>query len=213
MPLLRSFLTPLTLTGAPDVTVTYNGAQNFGASLTTLPAGVLGAAATGTNAGFYNGYYSGQTGYDLVGGNLTIAPQSVGIVAVGLTGLKVYDGTSIFSTGLLNISNIVGTDQVSLSAGTADTSNRNVGTWAFTSFNGLALTGLQAANYTLTGVSGSGTITQLPSVTWTGGTTGNWSSSTNWAGGAIPDGANVAAVTIPPGTTVTYDSAVATTTL
>jgi filamentous hemagglutinin family protein len=52
------------------------------------------------------------------------------------------------------------------------------------------------------------TITRLASVTWTGGASGNWSTASNWAGGAIPDYSNVAAVTIPAGVTVTYDSGV-----
>jgi len=119
-PLLISFLTPLTLTDAPDTMVTYNGSAQSGP--TTSISGVLGVAATGTNAGFYNGYYSTQQGYDITGGNLT--------------------------------------------------------------------------------------INQLASVTWVGGATGSWSTASNWAGGAIPDLSNVAAVTIPKGTTVTYDAGV-----
>jgi filamentous hemagglutinin family protein len=155
-PLLTNFLTPLTLTGAPDVTVTYNGTLRSGASI-SAPDGVLGSTATGTNAGFYNGYYSTQQGYDITGGNLTIAPLAVNVA--NLTGNKIYDGTTIFSTGQLGISNIVGSDVVSLSAGSANTFSKNVGTWALSSFSGLALTGANAVNYTLIGVSGTGTIT------------------------------------------------------
>jgi filamentous hemagglutinin family protein len=55
---------------------------------------------------------------------------------------------------------------------------------------------------------GALTIDRLASVAWVGGATGNWSKASNWAGGAIPDLSNVAAVTIPKGTTVTYDSGV-----
>ena len=124
-PLLISFLTPLTLADAADRTVTYNGHAQSGP--TTSISGVLGAAATGTNAGFYNGYYSTQQGYDITGGNLT--------------------------------------------------------------------------------------INQLASVAWVGGATGNWSTASNWAGGAIPDLSNVAAVTIPKGTTVTYNAGVVGTTI
>ena len=206
-PLLRSFLTPLTLTSAPDVAVTYNGAAQSGGAFTLIP-NVLGAAATGTNAGFYNGYYSIQQGYNITGGNLTIAP-----LPVTLAGNKVYDGTPTFSTTQLGISNIVSGDVVSLSAGTANTADKNVGiNKPFVSLSGLALTGASAGNYTVTGVSGAGTITQLPSVAYTGAS-GNWSNAANWAGGAIPDYANVAAVTIPSGVTVTYDSGVSGTTM
>jgi hypothetical protein len=52
-------------------------------------------------------------------------------------------------------------------------------------------------------------ITQLASVAWTGGASGNWSTASNWAGGAMPDLSNVAAVTIPKGDTVTYDTGMA----
>ncbi len=80
--------------------------------------------------------------------------------AIVLSGSKVYDGTPTFSTGQMSISNIVSGDVVSLSAGTANTADQNVGiNKPFVSFNGLALTGASAANYTLAGISGFGTIT------------------------------------------------------
>ena len=62
--------------------------------------------------------------------------------------------------------------------------------------------------YLLTFDPGTLAVKQLGSVAWTGGKTGDWSNAANWAGGAIPDHANVAAVTIPSGVTVTYDAAV-----
>ena len=47
---------------------------------------------------------------------------------------------------------------------------------------------------------GVGDITRLASVSWTGSAGNNlWSSPANWAAGAIPDAANVAAVNIPAG--------------
>jgi len=100
-PLLISFLTPLTLTDAPDATVTYNGTTQSGA--TTAISGVLGAAATGTNAGFYNGYYSTQQGYDITGGNLTIDPASL-----TLSGTRVYDGTTIVAGSILTATGVAG---------------------------------------------------------------------------------------------------------
>jgi hypothetical protein len=124
-PLLLSFLTPLKLTDAPDTTLTYNGSVQTGP--TSAMGGVLGGPASGTNVGFYNGYYSTQQGYDITGGDLT--------------------------------------------------------------------------------------INQLTSVAWVGGASGNWSTASNWAGGAIPDLSNVAAVTIPKAITVTYDAGVIGTTI
>jgi hypothetical protein len=67
--------------------------------------------------------------------------------------------------------------------------------------------------YIISYVTGTLIIGQLASVAWVGGATGNWSQASNWAGGAIPDLSNVAAVTIPKGTTVTYDAGVAGTTI
>ena len=61
--------------------------------------------------------------------------------------------------------------------------------------------------------SGALVIKQLASVAWVGGATGDWSTASNWAGGAIPDLSNVAAVTIPKNTTVTYDAGVPGTTI
>ncbi len=156
-PLLTSFLTPLTLTGAPDVTMFYNSAKQTAASI-VASGNILGAAATGTNANFYNGYYSTQQGYDLIGGNMTISSQ---VVSLALSGSKVYDGTVNFSTAQLSISNVYSGDSVSLSAGTAQTADKNVGIdKPFVSFSGLMLTGASAGNYTLTGVSGKGSISK-----------------------------------------------------
>ena len=113
-PLLISFLTPLTLTDAPDTAVTYNGTVQSGPS--TAISGVLGAAATGTNAGFYNGYYSTQQGYDITGGNLTITPASL-----TLSGTRVYDGTTIVAGSVLTATGVGG--QTFSVTGAGDPSN------------------------------------------------------------------------------------------
>jgi len=77
-PLLTSFLTPLTLTGAPDSTAEYNGGTKSGGTTSLTVDGTLlkGAPATGINVAFFNGYYSTQQGYDLIGGNIIINPPS-----------------------------------------------------------------------------------------------------------------------------------------
>jgi autotransporter-associated beta strand protein len=92
--------------------------------------------------------------------------------------------------------------------------DRNVGTNKSMTID-VALSGTDAGNYALSstrvesassGVYGS--ITQLASVTWVGPATGGrWSNASYWAGGAIPDGNNVATVYIPVGKNVVYDSA------
>jgi len=80
--------------------------------------------------------------------------------------------------------------------------------------SGYSLTGNDAVDYVLVEPTGlTANITQLGSVAWVGGATGNWSNAANWAGGAIPDFSNVAAVIIPAGKTVTYDAGVLGTTV
>ncbi|MGC1174186.1 YDG domain-containing protein [Polaromonas sp.] len=76
-PLLRSFLTPLNLADAPNITQTYNGTTQTAAATAMVDANLLGTAASGRNAGLYNGYYSTQQGYDISGGNLTITPANL----------------------------------------------------------------------------------------------------------------------------------------
>ncbi len=108
-PLLRSFMTGLTLA---DTTVTYNGAVQAGAS--TAVAGIQGTASAGRNAGVYNGYYSGQQGYDITGGALTIAKANLVLSAV--TDSKTYDGTTVSTatvgkTGLVSGDTVTGLSQ------------------------------------------------------------------------------------------------------
>ena len=65
-----------------------------------------------------------------------------------------------------------------------------------------------ASNYVVSdaGQSVSANIDRLNSVAWIGGNTGNWFDPSNWAGGAVPDLANVANVTIPTGVNVSFNN-------
>jgi filamentous hemagglutinin family protein len=157
-PLLIDLLTPLTLASS---TVTYNGSVQTGP--TTTVSGVLGAAATGTNAGSYDGYYSTQQGYDITGGSLTIDPASV-----TLSGTRVYDGTTIVAGSILSA---VGVDGQTFSVtGAGDPSNlssKNVQTdSALATVTGLTLgssaNGGLASNYALSTTGSSITITPAP---------------------------------------------------
>jgi hypothetical protein len=141
-PLLTSFLTPLTLSDAPDKSVTYNAASQSGG--TTASALVLGSAATGTHAGFYNGYYSTQQGYDITGGNLTITPKALTVTGTKASN-KVYDGTTTATLTNGKLSGVLGSDVVTLiQAGSFAT--KNVGTGiAVTAAD--SLVGAAASNY------------------------------------------------------------------
>jgi len=142
--------------------------------------------------------YSGHT-YPLLTSFLTP------LVVTANSGSVTYDGAS--QAGALGVSysvtpnaNLLGTVSYASTPGDAV----NVGNYVVTP-GGLYS---NQQGYNISYASGNLSIDQLASVTWTGGKTGNWSNAANWAGGAIPDYANVAAVTIPKGTTVTYDSGV-----
>jgi hypothetical protein len=81
--------------------------------------------------------------------------------AVTLTGTRTYDGMPDAAFGILTVSNAVGTDIVTVASGTATLASKNVGTQAITSLGTLALGGGAAGNYTLTGATGSVTISTL----------------------------------------------------
>jgi hypothetical protein len=162
-PLLKSFLTPLTLTGAPDVAVTYNGAAQSGGTFTLIP-NVLGASATGTNTGFYNGYYSTQQGYDITGGNLTINPASLTLLNLAANNASktygaalTFTGTEFTPVGLLNGDTI---SSVTLtSAGAVATAN--AGAYAITPSNAVFSVG-NAGNYNIAYVNGVLTVNPAP---------------------------------------------------
>jgi len=159
------------------------------------------ALGSSTNGGLASNYT-----FSTAGSSITITPAPLTISAV--TDTKTYDGTST-SVQTPTVTGLFSGD--ALSTLTQSFASKNVlGTNGSTlNVNGFTLSdGNNGGNYTITVQSATGTITQLASVAWVGGSTGNWSVASNWAGGAIPDYANVAAVTIPKGATVTYDSGV-----
>ena len=174
-PLLRSFMTPLTVT-ISDITKSYDGLTSTASSV-TCSLGSCGSLTNlfglssvdwggATNVGTYqasdnSGLYSNQQGYIIsyVGGTLTIDPK-----VVTLSGTKIYDGNATFTGGTnLSVVTGVGTETLVLT-GTASTLNKNVGNTALVSAGTLALsdgTGL-ASNYTLTGVNLTGVISITP---------------------------------------------------
>lgn len=80
-----------------------------------------------------------------------IVPREVGIEAVTVSD-KIYDGTAdaeITSNG--SITNLVNGDDVTVVAGKANFSDKNVGTDKTVAFSGFALDGDDAANYRLAG--------------------------------------------------------------
>ncbi|WP_432261143.1 filamentous hemagglutinin N-terminal domain-containing protein [Cupriavidus sp. TMH.W2] len=159
MPLLRSFLKPVTVTVAAGKT--YDGTTGGIAGYTLSDAsaslsGSLGFASNSSNAGNYStaagslaisGLYSSQQAYDIVyAGNLHIdkAPLIVsGAAAAG----KTYDGTAVATVTGGSLAGVVAGDTVTLSqSGTFSDKNAGAGKSVVMSFG---IGGGDAANYWL----------------------------------------------------------------
>jgi filamentous hemagglutinin family protein len=146
-PLLTAFLTVYTLSDAPDATVVYNAAPQSAQS--TSLGGVSGAAATGTRAGFYNGYYSNQQGYDIVGGNLTVTRAPLAVTGVSAES-KVYDGTNVATLSGTAAVAALGSDNVALGGlGAGAFADKRVGDGRTVTVTGYTILGAEAGNYTL----------------------------------------------------------------
>ena len=159
---------------------------------------------TGADAGNY-----AFLGYTTPTGNYTVNPLTLTVTGLSAAN-KVYNGNNIAGlNGTASIAPITNDAVTLVGTGTGTFADANVGTGKAVAVSGYTLTGADAGDYSLSEPAGlTANISQLASVTWIGGATGNWSSAANWLGGAVPDYANVAAVTIPSGKTVTYDSGV-----
>ena len=161
---------------------------------------ITGVALTGADADNYTlangGVFSGSNG--------SITPRSLSTTYTGVN--KVYDGST--TAGVIVGDNRIAGDTLTVQVA-ANFSDKNVGTGKQVTVTGATLAGPDAGNYTLTASGGSTTadITRLNSVTWIGGASGNWFDPANWAGGAVPDLANVANVVIPAGVVVRFDTA------
>ncbi|MDR6680714.1 hypothetical protein J2W58_004954, partial [Pseudomonas psychrotolerans] len=166
-PLLRSFLTPLTVTsnisglgktydgiGFSSTTSSYTVGGTFDSGL--LFGSSLRLATIGKDAGSYttdkgnlqvDGLYSSQLGYDIsftVTGGITITPKSItgSITAQD----KTYDGTTNATTlGILN--GVIGSDVVSLTT-IGSFADKNAGNGKQVNVSGV-LSGSGAGNYVL----------------------------------------------------------------
>lgn len=102
-------------------------------------------------------------GVEVARGTVKIAQKPVTVSGITAND-KVYDGTTVaeLNTGSASIGGKVGNDDVTIdvanATGTFDT--KNVGTGKTVTINGLALSGEDAANYTLATVTATGNITK-----------------------------------------------------
>ncbi len=106
----------------------------------------------------YTVTYSNAAAGSLPAATDTSSTLTVNPKPVVLTGTRPYDGTTNASAAILSVTNLVGSDSVTL-GGSAGLAGANTGAQAITSFSGLTLGGASATNYTLTGASGTVTIT------------------------------------------------------
>ena len=155
-PLLRSFLTPLTVT-ADNVSQTYNGLAWSG-PLSNVSYSVTGADTSGhllgittpygnsKNVGIYApAMWSDQQGYDIsyVNGTLTINPEAITVTAQ--TNTKTYDGfATAAAIPLITSGSLQGTDTANFSE---MYNNKNAGTGKTLTAGGTVTDGNSGNNY------------------------------------------------------------------
>jgi filamentous hemagglutinin family protein len=208
---------PLTVAGIAGLSRVYDGGTSANTSGGSL-SGVFGgdAVAIGTVSASFADKNAGTlkpvtvsavnlTGTDATnytvtvptGLTATITPASLSMT--GITGVaREYNNTTAATTTGGALTGVIGSDVVAAGTFTATYADKNVGVAKPLSLTTIALTGADAANYTLTQPTGvTADITQRPLSTWTGGADLSWTNAGNWAGGIAPDGANVAAAVLP----------------
>ena len=100
----------------------------------------------------YNGTINGVTYSDVtvLSGTVTVAQKDVTITGLGAAN-KEYDGnTTVTITGTAAVAGKVGSDDVTVTGGTATFDNKNVGAGKTVTFSGYGLGGTAAGNYKLT---------------------------------------------------------------
>ena len=100
----------------------------------------------------YNGTINGVTYSDVtvLSGTVTVAQKDVTITGLGAAN-KVYDGNDTAAiTGTAAVAGKVGSDDVTVTGGTATFDNENVGAGKTVTFSGYGLGGTAAGNYNLT---------------------------------------------------------------
>jgi mucin-19 len=177
---------------------------------------VTGATGLFADADVADGKSVVVSGYTVIGADAAnyLLVQPTGVTANitpltltlgGLTATdKVYDGSTTASvTG--SLAGVIAGDTVGLASLAGSFVDKNVAAAKTVNVTVGALTGAQAGNYRIVDTTTTAEITRLASVTWTGGAVNsNWFDPANWAGGAVPDLANVANVVLPAGVNVTF---------
>jgi len=108
------------------------------------------ASATGLTLGGTK-----ATNYTTTGGSGSVIVTPMAVV---LSGTRLYDGTATAAASILSVSDRMGSDNVNVASGSATLAGSSVGAQPITGFSSLVLGGAQATNYTITGASGTVTI-------------------------------------------------------
>jgi filamentous hemagglutinin family protein len=160
---------PLTISGLTAQNKTYDGTTtatiNTGSAVRT---GLIGSdvvtitatgsfadknVGTGKNVSISSSYSGADAGNyaitDQLSSSANIVAKALGLTIPGAT--RVYDGsTTISPSGPVTLSGIIGSDQVNIGGGSVTGFvDKNAGTNKTVTYNGLALSGSDASNYTL----------------------------------------------------------------
>jgi hypothetical protein len=149
------------------VTVTINGSQQNTTTFDSTGHFSINYNTTGLPVSTYAVTYSCAAGGSFPGGTDASTLLVVNRLPVVLTGARVYDGTTNAAAAILSVSNLVGSDSVTL-GGSVGLAGAAVGTQTITSFSALTLGGGSATNYTTVGASGVVTITNYPTPVFSG---------------------------------------------
>ena len=214
----------LTITGVTALNKVYDQTRTAllsGGVINTLlgdDAVLVTTGATGlfADADVADGKSVVVSGYTVIGADAAnyLLVQPTGVTAnitpltLTLSGLaatnRVYDGgTTASVSGTL--AGVIAGDTVGLASLVGSFVDKNVAAAKTVNVTVGALNGAQAGNYRILNTTTTAEITRLASVTWTGlAGNSNWFDPANWAGGAVPDLANVADVILPAGANVSF---------
>ncbi|MEJ7137175.1 YDG domain-containing protein [Amphibiibacter pelophylacis] len=141
---------------------------------------------------------------DQASSTASITPKALSVRGITAAD-KVYDGGTAATVDARSavFDGLVTGDDVRASA-TGQFADKNVGSGKNVVLTS-DFTGADVGNYAITGqAAASSSISRLAQATWVGGASGSWFDAANWAGGAVPDLANVSRVDIPVGVTVDF---------
>ena len=106
-------------------------------------------------------YYQGDSTHNISDSSASAIPQTITTLPVTLSGSRNYDGTATAAASILTVGNNLDGGNLILS-GSGTLSSANGGLQTFSTFDGLALDGPAAVNYTFAGAGGSVRINPAP---------------------------------------------------